>query len=237
MFLILIAVALFAALSYAVTSSSRGGGSVQNEKDLLLRAQITQFGGELRQAILRLKLAGQCTDESLSFDSHNNTSSKGNGTIYDYNNPFSPGDGSCGVFTKEGGNVSPRRIPAELVIPAAPCPACMTPDSWLVTATRVLGNGSDAADSSGSDLVLWLGRLTREQCLAVNRELGITNPGGEPPVESFDCQGPQFQGIYSACAEPIGNDIAELAGKQEFCFDWGGGAAGGYLYMQVLLGR
>ena len=55
LFLILIAVALFAALSYAVTQSTRSGGEGStNETALIDSAQITQYPATIRTAILRM---------------------------------------------------------------------------------------------------------------------------------------------------------------------------------------
>ena len=53
LFLILIAVALFAALSYAVTRTSRGGGNVERDQLKLDAVQIIQWYGFLRTEILR----------------------------------------------------------------------------------------------------------------------------------------------------------------------------------------
>lgn len=58
LFLILIAVALFAALSYAVTQSGRGGGTVDKETAMIAAGQITQYPAGLRVAITRMIITG-----------------------------------------------------------------------------------------------------------------------------------------------------------------------------------
>lgn len=89
LFLILIAVALFAALSYAVTQSGRGGGTIDKEQSMLNSAQIVQHTGSIRNAVMRMTLTG--TDvASLRFNSGVNT-------------PCSAGE-NC-VFAPEGGGV------------------------------------------------------------------------------------------------------------------------------------
>ena len=57
LFLILIAVALFAALSYAVTQSTRsGGGSADRERSILSSASLTQGPTALRTSLIRMVL-------------------------------------------------------------------------------------------------------------------------------------------------------------------------------------
>ena len=66
LFLILIAVALFAALSYVVTQSTRsGGGSTEREKNILSSAQMTQYPTALRTAIIRQVLGGVAIETVL----------------------------------------------------------------------------------------------------------------------------------------------------------------------------
>lgn len=55
LFMILIAVALFAALSYAVTSSSRGGSKgIGEERARLLASRIVQYGTSIEQAVINV---------------------------------------------------------------------------------------------------------------------------------------------------------------------------------------
>ena len=67
LFLILIAVALFAALSYAVTQSGRGGGTVDKETAMITAGQITQYPAGLRTAVTRMIITGTPAT-SVDFD-------------------------------------------------------------------------------------------------------------------------------------------------------------------------
>ena len=73
LFLILIAVALFAALSYAVTQSSRsGGGDAGSETSLVDSAQVTQYPAAVRTAIIRQIVSKNITASQLEFNSPTN---------------------------------------------------------------------------------------------------------------------------------------------------------------------
>ncbi|MDD9899966.1 MAG: hypothetical protein OXT65_03205 [Alphaproteobacteria bacterium] len=104
MFLILIAVALFAALSYAVTQSGRGSGSLDREQALLEAVDIVQYVALVEQAWTRLLLTGGCTRQQISFDF-----SPGSGGEKNAN---APSDLSCHIFSSNGGGV---RLPDEMM--------------------------------------------------------------------------------------------------------------------------
>lgn len=58
LFLILIAVALFAALSYAITKSGRGGGSISKEQAEIDYAKISNSLSAARAEFIRLRISG-----------------------------------------------------------------------------------------------------------------------------------------------------------------------------------
>jgi hypothetical protein len=63
LFLILIAVALFAALSYVITTSSRGTGSIDTEKAIVLAARITDISAVVRSSVTRILALGIAGDQ------------------------------------------------------------------------------------------------------------------------------------------------------------------------------
>src|SRR5690606_6179950 len=67
LFLILIAVVLFAALTYAITQSGRGGGDVGRETHQITGTALTQYTTSIRTAITRMLIRGIAVDE-LKFD-------------------------------------------------------------------------------------------------------------------------------------------------------------------------
>lgn len=156
LFLILIAVALFAALSYVVTQSTRsGGGSTEREKNILSSAQMTQYPTALRTAIIRMVLGGVSV-ENIKFDAP--------GTA-----PFTSLSASQLVFHPQGGGASFQEGPADLSASGN------TPLPWYYNANfDVPGIGIDGV--GGNDIVAFLPGVSQGVCRQVNENLGISIP-------------------------------------------------------------
>lgn len=97
LFLILIAVALFAALSYAVTQSSRGGGSIDREEQMINQAVSEQCSAAVNYAVNKLKLVGGCAASEISYELDDGSNANAN----------APADKSCHIFHANGAGVAP----------------------------------------------------------------------------------------------------------------------------------
>lgn len=233
-FVILIAIAMFAMLSYAVYQGGRSSNaSLTNEQVLLAAQEIIAYGDNIQKAVQTLRLRG-CSDTQLNFT--NSMSKQKGGTLYNYINGSSPADGSCHVFDVRGGKVSANLLSTGYIDPALITDnSWMHPASFIITSTRMQGAGTNAAAASGTDIVLWLGRLKPEVCMKINDLLGITNPSGAPPIDTFDCDSNAFQGSYSGCSDPIGN-IGALQNSRAYCSGYDSSGLM-YNYFQVLVAR
>jgi len=97
LFLILIAVALFTALMFAVSQTSRqGGGNINDEIVQLGTSQLTQNSVDLERAVLRLRISRKINEDTLSFD---------NSYISGYDNPRCTLD-TCKIYNALGGGIS-----------------------------------------------------------------------------------------------------------------------------------
>lgn len=163
LFLILIAVALFAALSYALTQSSRGGGSsISKEKDQISAAQIVQAANVMRAGAQRLRLSGVAAgDIRLHPDG-------------DRHVPCTNTDGTC-IFTADGGGALPLSLPEEAFgyyMPPQNIVYNEVQESLRGTNEHdvvIEGIGTDAADG-----VMFILGLKKSVCENLNKGLGIT---------------------------------------------------------------
>jgi hypothetical protein len=153
LFLILIAVALFAALSYVVTQSTRsGGGSTEREKNILSSAQMTQYPTALRTSIIRMVLAGVAI-ENVKFDAPGSAG-------------FTSQSTSQLVFHPQAGGATFQEAPAELSVTGN------SSLGWTYNANfEVPGIGIDG--QGGNDVIAFLPGVSDGVCRQVNEELGI----------------------------------------------------------------
>ena len=111
LFLILLAIILFAALSYAVTNSIRGGGKDISPEVAKARAtELVEYFSGIRSAITRLQLTNNCSVAQISLDYNNGASNCLTSELpaTGYENSNSPTDCRCHVFHPKGGGVSHR---------------------------------------------------------------------------------------------------------------------------------
>jgi len=168
LFLILIAVALFAALSYAVTQSGRGSGDVDKERAVIDAAQITQYAAHVHSTVQRMVLTGANSAELLfgSMDT-----------------------GSNAVFAPEGGGAV-FQVPQTgwCVSPCGAGPfsgwgydAATSPGGYIPW--PVAGIGSSTAETN-----MWLGPLRIDICEAIDTGLGL----GVPPATDNSFVGTEY---------------------------------------------
>lgn len=225
LFLILIAVALFAALSYAVTSSSRSGGSdANNESNLVNSATVTQYPASVRTSIIRMILSNSVDPNDLMF-----------------NPPAQFGDTDFveaqGVFHPNGGGATFTAAPPDVV-------TLTTTQDWIFNAENeinligVTSGTEDAPTDASADIIAFLPNVTDAICRRINEEVGI---GATIPVETnaldLTTEMENTTGINSTAGGggTIGGTGAAALDAQPFgCFE---DSAGVNHYYHVLIER
>ena len=212
LFLILIAVALFAALSYAVTNSGRGGGGIDKEQAELAAASLLQYVAAIETAHQRLKIVGNYNWSRISYGGSNADCA----------------DADCALFDSQGGGA-----PSLTMVPAN---AIGDPNSKNAR-IRFIDNAGIGTNTP--DLGILIAGIPFEVCKAVNRAVGIEvsnatgvpfnagNSGGSGPHDiNVTNYSSTSLSATTATANPSGYNIEhtgvsgaspEVAGKRTFC--------------------
>lgn len=156
LFLILLAVVLFAALSYAVTQSMRGGGKdARTENADAKAADILNYFSQLDTAIQRMMLTGSVKDYEINFY-YQSGSKYVNGNNDNYNCTQS----RCRVFDPAGGGVIGRTWESINRQGAT--------GTQGISLVSYPGVGTDLPEHDYS-----MSGVTLDVCKAVNRAVGI----------------------------------------------------------------
>jgi hypothetical protein len=229
---ILLAVALFAALSFAISNMFSGGQS-SSEKELakMATSEMLQFSNNLKRAIQEMKIDGVDYSE-ISFE---------NNTLEGYENENCTNE-DCKIFSPSGGNVVyqkperdwladdeyTERLFGEWYFPAQIC-------ATMVGSDRNEDCDSDVDDNE--DVIAILPWVKKSVCVGVNKQLGVDNPDGNPPKLNnggWDNNNPKFIG------ETGDGTMIDVDGRRVGCFEGAEGRyppAGTYHFYQVLWGR
>lgn len=223
LFLILIAVALFAALSYVVTQSTRSGsGSIDKEDISLKFNQVQSHATNLRTALNRLLINGFPL-ETVSFEF---------GMGSDYANPNCTGN-ACQIFHPQGGGAVLALTPPEGINDGSPY--------YISGFSQVDKIGmTNIADPTTTDLILIVPNISEKNCRLINSfmhdDIDIS-----PPNDTTGClvdtAAPNF---YYKGTFVGGNTIEDTAFPTKIDNTWEKCvrcADGKYHYYNVLLSR
>ncbi len=233
LFLILIAVALFAALSYAITQSGRGGGSIDRETTEIQAAELLNYVAAMRSTVQRMQITGTAED-AFRF-SHGDWGHVSYGNIS--NTPENQ------VFAAEGGSMTfMRPDPAWL---DSSFSASGEYGAFTYTGlVDVIGVGTDASPSSDSsvELTMLMPYIRQDLCETINRNLGIAHdPVPDEDDEfhigtsgkRFGVGGDYYTGNHG-WGSTIGDDNAALEGVDVGCARDPGSK---YYFWAVLIAR
>lgn len=240
LFLILIAVALFAALSRVVLHSSRvSGGSISDEDATLRAAEILQYAAHVKTAVDKIRIMNGVGENEISFENavHLREDGSPRSPASDYPNCDSI---KCRVFHPGDGGVIPKAFGEgyALVNASLPVNGTSAGHSRFVE-QQIVGVGSEA-----NELVLTINYLEPKVCAAINRMLGIPNDGNNVPVDAARTSGSytSYQNnMDTVTGWTIGEEWTPFAGKASFCTHWNDTSLGSqdydYVFYQVLLER
>ena len=219
LFLILLAIILFAALSFVVTNDQRGQDkNASSERVRTLAAQMVENASLMENTMQRAMLVNNIPEYGFNFSGEQSNS----------NTNYTCTSTACQIFTTNGGPVPPLRLPDW-----ASADTTMTDSRrkvWIQL-WSVVGVGTDAPD-----LLVDYGFVTQELCKAINVAVGAENFN----IVSTDAFQPgelQYSGTITAipaATAVIGETLPAIIGRRSLCINTG---SKGYNFYHVILAR
>jgi len=214
LFLIFIAVALFAALSYAVTNSGSSGGGKDKEQAEISAARIFNHLASVNSVIQRKAILSSVGDNYLDFDTVNRL--RANGTSIDYDNTLCT-DSVCEVYNTQEGGVAYQSFEDVSLAMGDDWPSGLMPGHSIPTIAKVEGVGSDQPE-----IVLRYIGIKEDVCIAINRRMGLPD---EPQQTIYSETGYVMNGdptpkFAATNMYWFGDDFADLIGARTFCTVW-----------------
>ena len=220
LFLILIAVALFAALSYAVTQSTRsGGGDASRETNLVNAAGITQYPASIKTAITRMIVSNSTDPDDMLFNDPSTFTAALTTPLLQ----------SQAVFYPTGGGATYVDAPSSVMDDGLP-------GVWIFNGeNRVtnIGTTEAALATTDADIIAFLPGIKQAVCDSIHTRLGLA-------LTYPNLTGVDFAASMTVAAPNIGAGgttitSAVLDGQPQGCFI--DNATSDYVYYHVVVER
>lgn len=213
---ILVAVVLFAALSFSfVQSVSNTQTSLTREQAQIVANEILRYGKSIEQGIQRLITVNGCSENDISFYSDNWSSP----AQYDNaNSPEASGDYDCFIFHPEGAGIEWK---GEKDLGKAPI---------IIDDCNVSGVVTNLPD-----IVMLIKNVSLETCLQINKLAGVPMTSNAPDTQPYACN-------YNSLAQgqfTIAGTFAGASSERYACLEGSGNQqpANQYFVYSVLYGR
>lgn len=235
LFYILIAVALFAALGFAVNNMMRDGSSSKmNDQTIdLMVTDILDYSRKVRQAIKFMKVSNGCEDSDISFER-----SPFDGSDPRYVNPNNASDFSCFVFHPDGGSLNEMTPPNGSTSSLSGIDAFsshITGVYWYDSRRVVRGFGSDTKDAQGNEVLMRL-QVTEDICKAINKKMLGSESIPEAGWPYFDFV-TDIDNTGAQTELSCGSGDNECDNRQTMCFLQTGGSYDVHQFYSVLIAR
>lgn len=220
LFLILLAVVLFAALAYAVTSSMRGGGNdVSKENTTALAAYLMNQAVHMEQTIMRMIMTGNVKLHQLDFSDAGGRSSNAANTACAID--------QCKVYHPDGGGMTPPVTPGRARRPGVTQNLAGSDVQSGVFLSSVKNVGTTLPD-----VILLMRGVNDAICNEINVKAGVYAEGGAKvndnmgPGATSGANGTDYDSFDMGLTSPfrtlnadvLGDNDDRIAGKTTFCF-------------------
>ncbi len=208
LFMILMAVALFAALAFTFSRGLQQGSENLSERQADLAAtDILGFASKAERTTGSMLQVRGRSEVDLNFE----------GLDGIYTNTYCSAE-ACKFFSSSGGGVIPVYPMKRWLDPAQNSESYY--GSWYVTArfcVQDVGPSSSCTGSDGTDLLLILPYLQKRLCEKLNMKLGIDSPVPVIAAPGSIDAGGKFNGSFNPGSQVVWNDAA-LNGRSVGCF-------------------
>ena len=218
LFLILLAIILFVALTYAVQNSDRGNKNASDEQNATLAAQFVENASLIENTVQRAMLVNNVPEYGFDFSGEQSNNAS-NGTCT---------SSLCRIYTTKGGAVPPLRLPDWASADSNYADARRKP--WFQL-WNVIGVGTDQPD-----VVIQYGFLTPSFCKAINKAVGAENFDivTTDPYQPGEAAYSGTQTVMPTATAVIGDTNAGIVGRRSLCINTGGK---GYTFYHVVMAR
>lgn len=214
---IFLAVALFAALNFAISRTNQSGGiqMLSDQQATILATEIINFSVRVENVVQRLLMQG-CSENEISFGNEVYTRYDGELSRPMDHNPNAPDDFRCHIFHAKGGGVRPVIVPDAALLPP-PNPTGDMGRHGHASIQQAIIPGVGREDEP--EILLTVPWLHPDVCRKINDMAGIEQAPGEIPAVNVT-GGRAYNGQFSGSPRIFDNPAIE--GKTSFCLSLAG---------------